>query len=159
MDTVGTKIPIKKLMEFNLDSRIKIILKRYHSWRMDSSSALMNRNYTKTFNPIRTIMLEKILFKLFFFDAIPSFLFQFLNFICIFIFLKLLFLLSLFVHDMNYLWMLKIIWGCPRGVMVKAMDCGILVREFELQSRYYIHFRTNTLGKGMNPLSSQLWVK
>ena len=23
--------------------------------------------------------------------------------------------------------------GCPRGVMVKAMDCGIVVREFVLQ--------------------------
>ena len=29
--------------------------------------------------------------------------------------------------------------GCPRGVMVKAMDCGIVVREFVLQSRYYVH--------------------
>ena len=26
--------------------------------------------------------------------------------------------------------------GCPRGVMVKAMDCGIVVREFVLQSPY-----------------------
>ena len=43
-------------------------------------------------------------------------------------------------------------WGCPRGVMVKAMDCGIVVREFVLQSHYYIHFRANTFGKGMNPL-------
>ena len=42
--------------------------------------------------------------------------------------------------------------GCPRGVMVKAMDCGIVVPEFVLQSRYYVHFRANTLGKGMNPL-------
>ena len=41
---------------------------------------------------------------------------------------------------------------CPRGVMVKAMDCGIVVREVVLQSRYYVHFRANTLGKGMNPL-------
>ena len=41
--------------------------------------------------------------------------------------------------------------GCPHGVMVKAVDCGIVVREFVLQSRYYIHFRANTLGKGMNP--------
>ena len=38
------------------------------------------------------------------------------------------------------------------GVMVKAMDCGIVVSELELQSRYYVHFRANTLGKGMNPL-------
>ena len=42
--------------------------------------------------------------------------------------------------------------GCPHGVKVKAMDCGILVSEFVFQSRYYVHFRTNTLGKGMNPL-------
>ena len=49
--------------------------------------------------------------------------------------------------------------GCPRGVMVKVLVCGIVVSEFELQSRYYIHFRTNNLGKGMNSLSSQLWVK
>ena len=41
---------------------------------------------------------------------------------------------------------------CPRGVMVKAMDYGIVVREFVLQSRYYVHFRTNTLEKAMNPL-------
>ena len=42
--------------------------------------------------------------------------------------------------------------GCPHGVMVKAIDCGIVVREFVLQSRYYVHIRANTLGKGMNPL-------
>ena len=41
---------------------------------------------------------------------------------------------------------------CHRGVMVKAMDCGIVEREFVLQSRHYVHFRANTLGKGMNPL-------
>ena len=39
-----------------------------------------------------------------------------------------------------------------RGVMVKALDCGIVVSEFVLQSRYYVHIRANTLGKGMNPL-------
>ena len=42
--------------------------------------------------------------------------------------------------------------GGPRGVMVKVMNCGIVVREFVIQSRYYVHFRPNTLGKGMNPL-------
>ena len=41
---------------------------------------------------------------------------------------------------------------CPRGVMVKAMDCGIVVSEFVLQSRYYVHFQTNTVENGMNPL-------
>ena len=33
-----------------------------------------------------------------------------------------------------------------------AMDCGIVVSEFVLQSRYYVHFRANTLWKGMKPL-------
>ena len=42
--------------------------------------------------------------------------------------------------------------GCPHGVKVKAMDCGIVVREFVLQWHYYFHFRANTLGKGMNQL-------
>ena len=41
----------------------------------------------------------------------------------------------------------------PRGVMVKAMDCITVVSEFVLQSCYYVHFRANTLGKGMNPLT------
>ena len=51
-----------------------------------------------------------------------------------------------------FLWHLTLKQECPRGVMVKAMNCGIVVREFVLQSRYYVHFRANTLGKGMNPL-------
>ena len=42
--------------------------------------------------------------------------------------------------------------GCPRGVMVKTMDGGIVVSELVLQLRYYVHFQTNTLGNGMNPL-------
>ncbi len=39
----------------------------------------------------------------------------------------------------------------PRGIMVKAMDYGIVVSEFELQSLNYVLIRTNTIGKGMNP--------
>ena len=42
--------------------------------------------------------------------------------------------------------------GCLHGVMVKAMHCGIVASEFVFQSRYYVHFRANSLGKGMNPL-------
>ena len=41
---------------------------------------------------------------------------------------------------------------CLPGVMVKAMDCGIGVSAFELQSRLYVPFRINAIGKGMNPL-------
>ena len=35
---------------------------------------------------------------------------------------------------------------------VKALGCRIIVSEFELQRRYYVQFRTNTLRKRMNPL-------
>ena len=46
----------------------------------------------------------------------------------------------------------KYVGGCPRGVMVKAMEGGIVESEFVPQSLYYVHFRVNTLGKGMYPL-------
>ena len=36
--------------------------------------------------------------------------------------------------------------------MVKALENGIIVREFKLQSRYFFNFWTNTFGKSMNPL-------
>ena len=52
----------------------------------------------------------------------------------------------------------KLIWRCPHSVMVKVLDCGIVVSEFELQSHYYVHFRTNTIGKGMNPLIPPRYV-
>ena len=39
--------------------------------------------------------------------------------------------------------------GCLRGVEDIVLDCGFVVSEFEF---YYVHFRTNTFGKGMNPL-------
>ena len=31
------------------------------------------------------------------------------------------------------------------------MDCGIVVSEFVLQSRYYVHFRASTLGGAYEP--------
>ena len=43
--------------------------------------------------------------------------------------------------------------GGASYVMVKVLDCGIVESELEFQSRYDVHFRTNTLGKGMNPLN------
>ena len=46
----------------------------------------------------------------------------------------------------------QILRECPRGVMVKAMNCGVVVSGFVLQSRYYVYFRANTLRKGMKPL-------
>ena len=38
--------------------------------------------------------------------------------------------------------------GIICGIMVKVLDCGILVSEFELQLRYYVHFHTNSLQGG-----------
>ena len=46
----------------------------------------------------------------------------------------------------------KVPWWGLRCVMVKVMDCGIVVSKIELQSRYYVHFWSYTLGKGMNQL-------
>ena len=37
-----------------------------------------------------------------------------------------------------------------RDVEVNVMDCDIVVNEFELQPRYYVHFRTNTCRKDIN---------
>ena len=37
------------------------------------------------------------------------------------------------------------------GEMVKVLGCGLEVSEFELQSRYYVHFRTNTHRKSIEP--------
>ena len=42
--------------------------------------------------------------------------------------------------------------GCPCDVKIKAMNCRIVVSEFEPQSRNYLQFQANTLGKGMKPL-------
>ena len=37
-------------------------------------------------------------------------------------------------------------------VVANMLDCDIVVSEFKLQLFYYVHFQTNTLEKGMNPL-------
>ena len=36
------------------------------------------------------------------------------------------------------------------GVVTNVLDYDIVVSEFELQSRYYVHFRTNTLRKDID---------
>ena len=45
---------------------------------------------------------------------------------------------------------LMLLKGSPHGVVVNVLDCDFVVSEFELQLPYYIHFRTNAFGKGMN---------
>ena len=37
-----------------------------------------------------------------------------------------------------------------RGVVANVLDCDIIFTEFELQSSYYVSFRTKTSGKGTN---------
>ena len=58
------------------------------------------------------------------------------------------FCLNFFISR-NYLYLFSF-----RGVMVKVLDCGLELNEFAPQSRKYIHFQTNTLGKGKNALNS-----
>ena len=36
--------------------------------------------------------------------------------------------------------------------MVEVLDSDLEGSKFELQSLYYVHFRTHTFGKGMNSL-------
>ena len=58
----------------------------------------------------------------------------------------------MYTHTHTHIYIyLKMYGGCSRGEMVKALDCGIVANEFELQSRYYVHFRTNNLGRCINP--------
>ena len=34
-------------------------------------------------------------------------------------------------------------------LFAQNLDCGLEVSKFELQSCYFVHFRINTIGKGM----------
>ena len=40
----------------------------------------------------------------------------------------------------------------PSRVMDKMLDCGLGLSVFELHWWYYVHFRTDTLGKGKKAL-------
>ena len=44
----------------------------------------------------------------------------------------------------------KSLWH--RGVVANFLDCDIVENEFELQSHYYVHFQTNIVRKGVDPL-------
>ena len=61
-------------------------------------------------------------------------------------------LLCFILETPNFDSLLSYFCRCPLSVMVKALDCRNVVSEFELQLRYYVYFRTNTLGKGVSPL-------
>ena len=55
----------------------------------------------------------------------------------------------------NFSVLLNLAWLNFKRGGVSSWCNGIVVNEFELQSRYYVHFRA----KVWNPLRSQLWVK
>ena len=43
--------------------------------------------------------------------------------------------------------------GLPCSVVANELDCDMVVSEFDLQSRDYVQFWTNTIGKGINLLT------
>ena len=45
--------------------------------------------------------------------------------------------------------------GSPRVLVANGLNSDIVVSKFELQSRYYVHFQTKILEKGMNPILPQ----
>ena len=49
--------------------------------------------------------------------------------------------------------------GCLFGVMVKTLDCRLVVSEFELHSLNYIPFQTASFGKVMNPFKRVKYLK
>ena len=51
----------------------------------------------------------------------------------------------------NWLVFVSIFRWCHSAILVNALDCGIVVSKFKLQSCYYVHFWANTPGKGMKP--------
>ena len=65
--------------------------------------------------------------------------------------------------DILYIFRHSIIEVCGEGshhdAVASVLDCDIVVNEFELKSRYLIHFRTNTLLKGMNLFMPELWIE
>ena len=45
-------------------------------------------------------------------------------------------------------------WGSSRDGVANVQDREIVVSMFEFLSRYFIHFRTNNLEKGMKPFTT-----
>ena len=47
----------------------------------------------------------------------------------------------------------------PRSLVTNVLECNIIIKDMELQSRYNVYFRTSTLGKIMKLLILQLEFK
>ena len=57
-------------------------------------------------------------------------------------------------HKFRQLIIIIIIIDCSKLAQKKyVLNSGLKVSAFDLQLRYYVHFRNNTVGKYMNPLS------
>ena len=41
--------------------------------------------------------------------------------------------------------------GGAHVVVTNMLDCNIIISNIKLLSHYYVHFQTNTPGKGMKP--------
>ena len=103
---------------------------------------------------------------LFFFYLFICLFYLWIQFLCIYFLIIItiidifIYLLLLMFYSFMYLFysrfyviiLFMYLFSRPRGVMVKAIDCGIVISEFEHQSRYYVHTQTNTVRKGMNSL-------
>ena len=111
---------------------------------MDVHSSPLKLHFIPSFHHNKFNTFRLICFSIFF---ILSDLFPFSTYICIS--LCVCICVCVCVCDLYGLYMLNydlyVLKLHHRGVMVKALDC-----EFVLQSRYYVHFRANTLRKGMN---------
>ena len=46
-----------------------------------------------------------------------------------------------------------------KGKTAKVLDYELIIYEFKIHLFYYVHFRTNTYGKAVNPVIPFLWVK
>ena len=53
---------------------------------------------------------------------------------------------TLFIKEVSFFFL-----AISRGVVANMVDCDIVVNEFEFQSRYNSHFRTNILDKSSYP--------
>ena len=59
----------------------------------------------------------------------------------------------------KYLKTLSFLRDDPRSIVAIVLDCDLEVSGFELQLRYYILFRKDTFGKGINLFILKLCFK
>ena len=51
-----------------------------------------------------------------------------------------------------FVFLFRFFRGSSHGDVVNVLDCDIVVSEFQIQSRFCVHFRTNALRKDMNSI-------